>query len=154
MKLFIAPNLDLPNAHDCARRVIKKLTELGLETFLEDSAAKKIGLNAQNGKTLPELLTMCDALIAIGGDGTIFHSAIMALACEKPLLGINAGKLGFLSQLESDDLSDLERLRDGRYTVRNRMVLRVKGFGEAEEDTITSMQLTMWSCPGDISVEL
>ncbi|MEG1973058.1 MAG: NAD(+)/NADH kinase, partial [Oscillospiraceae bacterium] len=65
----------------------------------------------------------CDIIVAVGGDGTIFHCAFDALLCDKPILGINAGRLGFLSQMELSDLSPLQYIPSNKFTVEKRMVL-------------------------------
>lgn len=66
-----------------------------------------------------------DIVIAVGGDGTIFHAASEAMWKDKPVLGINAGRLGFLAQLELEDLSLLKKLACKEYTVDKRLVLKI-----------------------------
>jgi len=67
----------------------------------------------------------CDALIAIGGDGTILNAAQLALPHRKPVLGINAGRLGYLAGLEPDELELLPRLATGEFRLDRRMLLQV-----------------------------
>lgn len=133
MKLFIRPNLKLPGAHDCTRRVVDKLRACRLVPLLERSVASSLGITDALSGDVEELLLQCDALLAIGGDGSIFHSAIDAVRCNKPILGINSGRLGFLSQLEAGDLASLERLASGDFHIKDRMVLRVSVKGETGE---------------------
>lgn len=66
-----------------------------------------------------------DSIIAIGGDGTIMHIAKQAAALSIPLLGINSGKLGFLSGMEMDEMHLLRDFLDGKYVVEERMLLDV-----------------------------
>ncbi|MEG2175079.1 MAG: NAD(+)/NADH kinase [Oscillospiraceae bacterium] len=126
MKLFVSPNLKLPNAADCTRRVMGRLLDCGMTPMMEQEAAALLGIHGAVIGSVKKLLPACDMVIAIGGDGTIFHSAGDALQYDKPILGINSGRLGFLSQIEAGDLLPLERLSTGNYTVRNRMVLRAQ----------------------------
>jgi NAD+ kinase len=77
-----------------------------------------------------ECLERCGALIAIGGDGTILTAARMALPYQKPVLGINAGRLGFLAGLERHELSLLPQLADGAYELDRRMLLEVQIWQE------------------------
>ncbi|MEG2074252.1 MAG: NAD(+)/NADH kinase, partial [Angelakisella sp.] len=71
-----------------------------------------------------QLTTDCDIIISIGGDGTIMHCARLGAACGKPVMGINAGKLGFLAQVEPAGLDDsLRRLAEGNYTVEYRSAI-------------------------------
>jgi NAD+ kinase len=56
----------------------------------------------------------CDIMITVGGDGTILHHGKTAARLGIPLLGINMGRLGFMTSLEMSELSLLEKLRDIR----------------------------------------
>ncbi|MDO4743370.1 MAG: NAD(+)/NADH kinase [bacterium] len=67
----------------------------------------------------------CDLVIAVGGDGTIIRAAKRAALFDKPVLGINAGRIGFLAGLEYDQLDKLFALKTGSYTVESRMMLAV-----------------------------
>ena len=60
-----------------------------------------------------EALAGCDAVIAVGGDGSIIHVAKYAVMHGKPILGINAGRLAYMAGLEDDELDLLPRLIDG-----------------------------------------
>lgn len=84
-------------------------------------------LQKNNIEVLPSALELekADFVVALGGDGTIFHVAADTMWKNKPVLGINAGRLGFLAQLEIDDLSDLKKVAEKEYTVENRLVLKV-----------------------------
>lgn len=65
-----------------------------------------------------------DVLVVLGGDGTFLRAARAVADVDVPLLGINVGKIGFLSKVEAGDLVRvLERLGDGQYTLELRMAL-------------------------------
>ncbi|MBO7761924.1 MAG: NAD(+)/NADH kinase [Clostridia bacterium] len=66
-----------------------------------------------------------ECVITVGGDGTVLDASRMALRLGVPLLGINLGRLGYLSELEPADISRLTDLVKGDYTVRERMTLKV-----------------------------
>lgn len=71
-------------------------------------------------------LLSCDLFIAIGGDGTIIHTAKLAASLGKPILGINAGTLGFTAGLERHELELLPRLVQGEYREERRRMLSVE----------------------------
>lgn len=72
----------------------------------------------------------CDVVIALGGDGTILRAARLADQNEVPLLGVNVGRLGFLSTIESGRLEfALDALATGSYAVEERMLLEAT-FGD------------------------
>jgi NAD+ kinase len=68
----------------------------------------------------------CDVIITIGGDGTILHHGKAAAKLGKPLLGINTGRLGFMTSLELKELDLLERLAGQDWQVCSRMMLDVQ----------------------------
>jgi NAD+ kinase len=74
-------------------------------------------------RLLRELPTT-DALIVLGGDGTFLRAARAVAEVDVPILGINLGKVGFLSKAEASDLETvLERIAAGEFTFDERMVI-------------------------------
>jgi NAD+ kinase len=72
-------------------------------------------------------LATTDTLVVLGGDGTFLRAARAVAAVDVPLLGINLGKIGFLSKAEAEELEPvLEKLVAGRYTVAERMTLAAR----------------------------
>lgn len=70
-------------------------------------------------------LPNADLVICFGGDGTILHMAKTATRKGIPVLGVNIGTMGFMAELESTELSMLERLANDDYTLDKRMMLDV-----------------------------
>ena len=82
--------------------------------------------------TLPEkeLWQEIDALVSLGGDGTMLASARAVGDHEIPILGINLGGVGFLTEVNSNDLQNtLNRLKKGDYFIEKRMVLEAEAEG-------------------------
>lgn len=80
------------NAYECTCEVIKKLTNYGCSCWMfEERLADFVGQPVQMMTPQQSM----DLIISIGGDGTIIHSAHHALQLDCPVLGINAGRLGF-----------------------------------------------------------
>ncbi len=70
-----------------------------------------------------------DVLVVFGGDGTFLRAARAVADVDVPLLGINVGKVGFLSKVEAGDLLRvLERLKAGQYALEHRMALEARIF--------------------------
>ena len=135
-KVLLWPNISLTNAASCVKDTIGRLRECGITPLMASDIAEKLGCADEVvvGEA-EQLLSRCDAAVAIGGDGTMFHLARMALRCDKPILGINSGRLGFLSLLEAGDISALRRLKTGDFEIENRMVLKLTASGEQKELT-------------------
>jgi NAD+ kinase len=67
-----------------------------------------------------------DLVISLGGDGTMLRAVDLAQEVGVPVLGVNAGQLGYLTEVEPTDLADaLERVIAGDYEVTERMVLEI-----------------------------
>jgi len=65
-----------------------------------------------------------DIVLSLGGDGTMLRAARLAHLADAPLLGINLGTLGFLTEVDADDVaSAIERVFAGEYQVERRMML-------------------------------
>lgn len=93
---------------------------------------KKLGVSVlrindptQAGYTDKALKHGADCVIAVGGDGTILHAAKKAALYKIPILGINAGRVGFLAGLEPNELSLLVNLINDDYSVEQRMLLSI-----------------------------
>lgn len=79
---------------------------------------------AGDHEALRRELPTTDALVVLGGDGTFLRAARMVAEIDVPILGINLGKVGFLSKAEASDLEDvLARIVAGDYVIDERMAL-------------------------------
>lgn len=122
MRVLVMPNLDKKNAVSCTRAVIDKLHSLDVAVTLDERFREPVGSGAL---FLPfaEAVGGCDFIVAIGGDGTILHSSKHAVEFDKPLLGVNVGRLGFMAGLEMPELDRLSGLVDGSFREERRMML-------------------------------
>ena len=76
-------------------------------------------------RPLHQEIRSSDLIIAFGGDGTILHLARTASMRSTPVLGVNLGSLGFMSDLEVGELELLKNLATGKYRRERRMMLDV-----------------------------
>jgi NAD+ kinase len=82
---------------------------------------------AQDFDVLCRELATSDALVVLGGDGTLLRAARAVIQVDVPLLGVNLGKVGFLSKVEASDLeSVLARIVAGEYRIDERMALEAR----------------------------
>lgn len=81
-------------------------------------------------KDLRHELPSADFLVCFGGDGTILHAAKDASSFGVPIVGVNLGSVGFMAELEQEELDKLGRLITGDYTLENRMLLDVRVIRE------------------------
>lgn len=128
MRAFIMPNLDKTNAVECTEQVIKKLVQFGIEPIMDLRYQAIFSLDICKFCDFYTGVFEANVVIAIGGDGTIIHSAKHAVAYDRPLLGINVGRLGYLAGLEMSELDRLSMLVSGGYKVEERMMLTCTHF--------------------------
>ncbi|WP_294910602.1 NAD(+)/NADH kinase [uncultured Eubacterium sp.] len=130
MKISIFPNFNNDGVLQTCEEICKELDKLGVEY-----SVAKCNESDETG-TLPlffdtnELIENCDIIIVVGGDGTTLNVAKAASLHNKLTLGINAGRLGFMSGLERDELSLLNRLVSGEYEVEERMMINARLMSE------------------------
>jgi NAD+ kinase len=107
------------------RRLMRFLDEHGLNVILDERIAEVIpGHNRQVGRT--ELLgEMCDLVIVVGGDGSLLGGARKLAKYGVPVLGVNRGKLGFLTDISPDEIEErvAEVVIEGRYMTETRFLL-------------------------------
>ncbi len=125
LKAFICSNLKKNNSLDTVTRLCRELRELGGVPMMEQSYNIYFPKENIEYGNEQQLIGKCDILITVGGDGTILRWGRKAAAANKPLLGINTGRLGFMATLESDELHKLKRLAEKKYSVSRRMLLDI-----------------------------
>lgn len=80
-----------------------------------------------------DLYKICGLLFVLGGDGTMLRAASKASGNDVPLIGINLGRIGFMSEIEADELYLLENLFSGGYEIKSRMMLEAGIIREGEK---------------------
>ena len=126
MRCYLIVNLTKENAPSCARDAIALLCQAGAQVILTPETA--VALGEQEPLRLPdkEAMEACDIAISIGGDGTLLHAAIDALMFDKPVIGINSGRLGYLTQIERPLENSLSKLAAGQFSIQPRTVLEAE----------------------------
>lgn len=125
MKIAVIVNFDKKGAVTTASEIIKLLTQEGAEVFTLKNDFPDMLHSTKVFDTHTELVSACDVLLTVGGDGTIIHCAKHAAAFDKPILGINTGRLGYVAELEADEIYMLKSLLNGDYSLENRLLLSV-----------------------------
>lgn len=123
MKITVDVNLSRKHAFETAQDVCKELFELGAEVLMSKSLENSFSFLPVEFTDENSAYEQCDIIITIGGDGTFIHASHFAAKYDKKILGINAGKLGFLAGVERHELFLLSSLFTGEYEIDNRMML-------------------------------
>lgn len=126
MKIALYPNFSKKNALSTALSCCDILNGIGISVMAEECYKKEFAEKSYvSFGDIDGISAVCDIIIAIGGDGTILKASVYASEYNKPLLGINTGRLGFMASMEPDELKDLSRLKTHDYSVETRMMLDV-----------------------------
>lgn len=140
MKVAVLPNLSRENAGLHTGRLIARLLELGTQVLMQDCFREDF---SESGISFyddfDKMLCDCDVTAVLGGDGTIIHNARHAAAFDKPILGVNVGRLGFLAELETDEFDELEKLVSGDYRTEERMMLEIRYEENGREKCCTAL---------------
>lgn len=105
--------------------------------FYVDKLKKAIFAGGADCFMLNEEQRAADMFISVGGDGTFLKAAAHSLGCGVPVMGLNLGTLGLLTEFEVCSIDDtVKRLLDGNYSIEERSVLEVTVIKPGTEEAV------------------
>ena len=119
---------------DIARNLVEMLVERKVDVTVNLSLAIALGLPGLNVDDFHN----CQLLIVLGGDGTILTALDRAIPYDIPILGVNLGRLGFLTGIEKTNLDArvIDRVLSEDFSIDERMTMQVEGY---ENDKIFAL---------------
>lgn len=127
MKFGIFGNTTKDELTTTLQIVVDRLQENNYEFLINDSLKNSFPIDPANVKFFApaeKVAVTCDVLISLGGDGTMLSTAYIAHQYDKPVLGINLGKLGFLAEVDIKGIEQLfNDIKNSRYSIEERIVL-------------------------------
>ena len=126
MIISLFANLNIEEIESITRQALAVLKETDCKVYLSNDF--KSVIDDIHSDFLPEneIMKACDVAIVIGGDGSTMKAAKNAAIHGKPTLGINAGRLGFLSGIEKNELQLLKKIAEGDYRADERIMLKAE----------------------------
>ncbi len=121
------------------------LQQRGITVLLDEQLDNLLPEHSFARVNLEQMGPQCDLLIVVGGDGSMLGAARMLAQHNIPVIGINRGRLGFLTDISPDELEEqLTEVLDGRYLAESRFLLearvrrqgKVIGQGDALNDVV------------------
>lgn len=110
-----------PELKESYLKIKDMFSNVGIDVILESNSATMI---KEKGISLNKLCNEVDFLVSVGGDGTLLSVVRKSFNFEKPVLGINLGTLGFLTDINMDELEKfLNDFKLGTYRIDNRMMV-------------------------------
>jgi len=120
-----------PEIRTLYEQIKKQFEDKGIAVLLAERSAGRVGLE---GNPFDEMCKKSDFLVSLGGDGTLLSLVRRSYDYRKPVVGINAGTLGFLADVTIDDVDMfLEQLFKGIYRIDNRMM--IEGYLKRKDGT-------------------
>lgn len=123
-----------PEGIELAGRIMLWLQERNIEPLFEREVAKDLA--ADGGYLKSDIPERADLMIVLGGDGTLLSVARLVGDKCVPILGVNLGSLGFLTEITVDELFPvLEKILAGDYEIEERMMLSASIYRHGERIT-------------------
>lgn len=124
-KILIIPNTLKDSDLSVTLRVIEKLHEFNMIPMISSEFADVIGDKAEFFGSYPRDVEL---ILVIGGDGSVIEASRIAIDLDIPLLGVNLGNLGYLSEVEVDELDVLMNLSTDDYIISEKILLETEVF--------------------------
>ena len=125
MKIGIYTNVYRDGDLTVTKKLMAELDKSGIAYFIFGEAATKLGL--KDGFNIKEKISV---MITLGGDGTILRIASFCAKEDIPILGLNLGTVGFLTELENGEITKLiEIIKKGKFKTEKRTMLHIT-FGD------------------------
>ena len=133
-------NSTKPSGLEVARELIGKLRTRGVRVCVDSELSAALGDPA----VLTDAFGSCRLMIVLGGDGTILSSLEKAIPNDLPILGVNLGRLGFLTELEVGELDDLllDRVLAEDYALDERVTLCLEGHDSVSTFALNDIAIT------------
>ncbi len=120
-------------------RLLSFLSDRELSIVLDKQTATLVSGHGQTECPRDELSNICDLVIVVGGDGSMLNVAKHMVKEQVPVIGINRGRLGFLTDILPDELeSGLSEVLEGKYTIDSRFLLDVEIRRDGKSQAIGS----------------
>ena len=145
-RIALHTNFNIHEKANCAVSVIEHLQGLGCEIVLSGQTRERVQRLLQNrrGVRFVPSSMLCrgtDLLIVLGGDGSILEAARNAAPEGVPIVGINLGRLGYMAEIEMDELHLLDRIVREQYQIDERSMLKVEILRGGKEVAATAHAL-------------
>jgi NAD+ kinase len=128
LSLVLHPRRDV---HEAVARVMAWAPSAGIEVLGPEDDRLPAGIERC---AAAELAQSCDLVLALGGDGTLLGALRLAAPHGVPVLGVNLGRLGYLTEVDGEQLPEaLEAIATGTFAVEERFALRARWHADGED---------------------
>lgn len=144
------------------KQLLALLKSRGLEVVLENTLGDVVAAHEQPLASLEEIGEQADLVIVVGGDGSLLSAARTLAKFSIPVLGVNRGRLGFLTDISPDDIAkQIPAVLDGEYTQESRFLLdaeihrsgEVVARGDALNDVVVNSGTSAQMIEFELSID-
>lgn len=115
------------SVNDALSKLTHHLEAQGIKVLLSKTTSTEISKKLVNLSIDESSCNQIDLAIVIGGDGTLLHAARALAPCDVPLIGVNLGHLGFLTDIARDDMIEaVDSILAGNYRIEERLLLKIE----------------------------
>jgi NAD+ kinase len=154
----ITGRLRNPGVKETLRALIESLRSMHRDIVIEAETAESLEECSLPIIKREELGKRCDLVIVVGGDGSLINAAHAVVNDETPLLGVNRGSLGFLTDILPNELEKIKLILHGEYTLEKRFLLNAtiehQGQKLGSDDALNEVALIPDSTPHMIEFEI
>lgn len=130
-KIAIVTNYNIPDKLAAAMTVAEGLLAYTQEIYIPEIFKERIfrSHNHKSGFIYAQydvIYSSCDLVIVIGGDGAMLEAARRSTPCGIPILGLNMGRVGYMTELEMNELDLLQKIFTDEFYLDERAMLRVE----------------------------
>jgi NAD+ kinase len=117
--LVVLPNVKKDIDFLVTKEVVNKLLTLGFNVYIHE----EVGYADEQVRSYGDFPDGIDLIVVIGGDGSVIDAAGIAIERDIPILGVNLGRMGYLTEVEVDEIPSLSNLVTGEYSIIEKMLL-------------------------------
>jgi len=137
---------------DTIRRLLAVLENKQKQILVQDSLGIELELSAEWHRTPKQLTEQCDLIVVVGGDGSMLNAGRLLAETQVPVLGINRGGLGFLTDIEPSKLEQkVEQILEQQYKRAERFLLNCSVYHDDKKTAESSALNDVVLFPGEIS---
>ena len=137
--LVLIPNVNKDKGFTVTDEVACRLLSLGFNVCVHTDVGYK-----RDGVVIYDAMPQdIDLMVVIGGDGSVIDASGLAVERDIPILGVNLGRMGYLTEVELGEISLLDNLASGEYSVTEKMLLSVElPTGECERYAVNDVTVS------------
>lgn len=154
----IIGRLKNPGVKETLKALVAYLTHLKHDFVVETDTAESLADHSVRTVSRDQLGNHCQLLIVVGGDGSLLSAAHAVVDKEIPVLGINRGSLGFLTDIRPTDLEKIKAILAGEFSLEKRFLLSATVMADGkqvgQDNALNEVALIPGSVPHMVEFEI